>query len=967
MFKNLLIPFFTILIGFISAQTGRISGTILDSKTGETLPGATALIEGTTKGASADFDGKFSINNVPVGKVTLIINYISYNSKKITDIEVKASDATDINVLLDPSNSQDLQEVEVVVTLNKENNTALVLQQKNNTSISDGISAETIKRTPDKNTADVLKRISGVTIQDDKFVIVRGLNERYNASYLNGSPLPSTEPDKKAFSFDLFPSNMLDNIVVNKTATPDMPGEFAGGIIQINTKSIPEKNFVSITAGGGYNSVTTGKQKIVYKGGKYDKFGFDDGSRNIPNQVPSFEEKANWISTPDQGRVATYFTNDWAYSSSKFKPNQNFQVAAGYNIKLKERDFLGIIFSLGYNNTQSLYNITRIEYDPSPGYVNTYSATINREQVDSNTVYQQQTSTGALLNFSCKINTNNSISLKNLVTGSADNKFISDISTMPIGTPDQITRINSRFFTANQIFSSQLSGEHFIPKIKIKIMWNGGLSNVKRTVPNLRYTSYTKYTSIRPSNDPGNVPEDPNDTIYQANVSAATFGTNYSGYRVYSNLNEKLNSLKLDISRIFKITESLKFETKIGAFVQNRERSFFIRSFCVNLYKENYIAPNLALLDENNLFATQNMSVLPNGQNGFKVAEYTKYEDNYNAFSSLNAGYAMGEIKYTEKLRIIGGIRYESYSQKMKYKDRFKDSIFVTTTVNDYLPSGSIIYNINDKIGVRLGLSKTLNRAEFRELALINWYDPETRLSVAGNPALTRCYIENYDVRFEIYPGRGQLFTVSGFKKYFDKPIERYMLRGNESQIYYSNANSAICYGSELEYRINIGAVVKKDSIKFLNNLSMFSNLAIIKSIVNVKGLNSLIKEDTRPLQGQAPYIINSGISYVDNDYAFSVTAIVNRIGDRIYIVGNEINSDRWEKGRTVFDILATKSFFKNKLEIRFNVKDLFKQKGIIYYKNSNRKNNSYHKNIDYINYVRNYGSSYSLAITYKF
>ena len=259
-----LILLLLIIGSFIKAQTGRLSGTVLDAKTGETLPGATVLIEGTTKGSSVDFDGKFVLNNVPIGKVNVVISYISYSTKKITDILINANEPVDINVLLEASTNNDLQEIEVVVTLNKENNTALVLQQKNNASVSDGISAETIKKTPDRNSSDVLKRVSGVTIQDDKFVIIRGLNERYNASYLNNSPLPSTEPDRKAFAFDLFPANMLDNIIVIKTATPDMPSEFAGGIVQVNTKSIPEKNFVSFSAGAGYNTITTGKSKTIY-------------------------------------------------------------------------------------------------------------------------------------------------------------------------------------------------------------------------------------------------------------------------------------------------------------------------------------------------------------------------------------------------------------------------------------------------------------------------------------------------------------------------------------------------------------------------------------------------------------------------------------------------------------------------------------------------------------------------------
>lgn len=964
--RTILFIAFLVLIHISYSQTGRISGTILDSKSGETLPGAMVVIEGTNKGASADFDGKFSINNIPAGKVNISVSYISYDTKKIMAIEVKPNDVTDVNILLDPSTSKELKEVEVVVTLNKENNTALTLQQKNNASVSDGISAETIKRTPDRNTADVLKRISGVTIQEDKFVIVRGLNERYNASYLNGAPLPSTEPDKKAFAFDLFPSNMLDNIIVNKTATPDMPSEFAGGIVQVNTKSIPDKNFISLTAGGGYNTITTGKGKTVYEGGKYDKFGFDDGSRNLPSEVPSFEEKASWISTPEQARMATYFKNDWGYHQSKFSPNSNFQFAAGYNFKLKERDFLGVIFSLGYNNTQNLYTLKRFEYDVlSITGENLFTPQV--EQKSINTVNQTQTSTGSLLNLSCKINPNNSIQLKNLLTGAADNKFITTINTNDIGTPGLTNRINSRFFTANKIISSQLIGEHFIPVAKIKIGWNGSISNVQRTVPNLRFTSYTKNDFILPF-DPS-VGPNLKDTVYRADISSTT-GPNYSGYRVFSKLTESIKSIKLDISRSFKLTENFKIDLKTGGLLQDRDRLFNIRQFGLDQFQWNaqgvYKDDSLLYLPEDQIFAQQNMSVTPLHTGGFKLAEITKSDDNYHALSNLRAGYGMTEFKYTEKLRVITGVRYESYAQKVIIKERFGDSVFVNSTVNDFLPSINVIYNINEKFGVRLAYYKTLNRAEFRELAVTNWFDPESRLSIAGNAALTRCYIKNYDARFEIYPGRGQLFTVSGFYKYFNTPIEKYMLNGSENQIYFRNANYANVYGAELEYRINIGAILKTDSIKFLNNLNLFSNLSLIKSEVDVKDINSKVP-DKRTMQGQAPYIINTGISYVDNENGFSITGMVNRVGERIYIVGNDQIADRWENARTMIDLQATKTFLKNKLEIRFNIKDLLHQDYVIYYKGTNRKSNAFDPKVDFTNFRRNYGSTYSFVVSYKF
>lgn len=960
--KYLAIFYFLFFIAVANAQNGRISGTILDAKTGETLPGATILIEGTTRGASADFDGKFSINNVQAGKITLVVSYISYNTKKITDVTIKPNDVLDVNVQLEASSSQDLQEVEVVVTLNKENNTALVLQQKNNASVSDGISAETIKRSPDRTTSDVLKRISGVTIQDDKFVIVRGLNERYNASYLNESPLPSTESDKKAFAFDLFPSNMLDNIIVNKTATPDMPSEFAGGIVKVNTKSIPEKNFVSFSSGVGYNTITTGKTKTTFEGGKTNKFGFDDGTNDLPVEIPALKDKRSWETNSEQAKMAGFFKNDWATKQSNFAPNMSLQFAAGYNIKRKEKDFLGVIFSLGYNSTQSFYKFQRTEYD-GMSISGTSSVVVEREKEYFNDVNQTQTSTGSLLNLSCKLNENNSISLKNLVTATGDQKFITSVGSNNYtqSEPD-INRVTSRYFSANRIFSSQLNADHYLPKSKIKITWNAGLSDVLRTVPNLRYMSYQKFTAFKDPSSPN-----PKDTVYQAQV-LSSIGPTYSGYRIYSRLNENIKSAKLDLSRLFKINENMKVEGKVGGFYQDRQREYTIRQFGMQRYETNSTSldDSILYLPEDKIFEPQNMGITPVGTGGFKLAEITQPTDNYSARSKLGAGYGMVELKVKDKIRIITGARYESYSQKIIIDEGKKDSVYVNNTTNDLLPSFNFIYNINEKFALRLSYYKTLNRAEFRELAVTNWYDPETRLSIAGNSELKRAYINNYDLRFEVYPGRGQLFTTSGFYKKFNNPIEKYMFVTSESQIYYRNANDGYIYGGELEYRVNLGAILKKDSVKFLSNLTLFSNLSLMKSSVNVKGIQSGVP-DTRQMQGQAPYLINAGLSYVDNKKDFSVSMMVNRVGEKIYLVGNDILPNRWENARTVLDMQATKTLLKKRLEIRLNVKDLLHPDWVIYYKGNDRTINAYNKKVDYVNFKRNFGTTYSFVITYKF
>jgi len=950
---------------FAQFQTGRITGTITDVQTNESLPGATIRIEGTTMGAAADMDGRFVINNVPIGKKSLVISYISYKTKIMKDIAITPG-TTELYISLEPVSGDSLQVV-VVTTLDRNTNATQVLMQRENKAVSDGISSEAITRSPDRNSSDVLKRVSGVTIQDDKYVVIRGLSERYNTSYLNGAPLPSTEPDKKAFAYNLFPSNIIENIVVNKTATPDMPSEFAGGIVQINTKGSAEKNFLSINMGSGLNTVTSFQKRMSYEGGKLDILGFDDGSRNLPANMPGYLERASWISNDAQANMAKNFANDWSWSQSKFMPNSMLQLTGGYKIKRKEEDFIGIIFGAGYNSTKSLYTMERTEYD---GLVvnNINPEQIIRERNYSSVVNQTQNSTGLLLNISARFNDNHRILLKSFMTGSTDDKFILANGSNDLTLDNPIlNRVTTRYFSYNRIITSQLNGEHYFEKSGIKLEWNTGIGNVIRSVPNFRNMSYSRYDHFR-DYDPS---EGPNlkDTVYRADLGAST-GPSYSGYRIYNELKENIYSSRVDVSKTYTLNTKWELNAKTGALYQYRYRTFIMRSFGMQQYsatnKGIFADDSLLYLSESQIFASQNMGVTPVNTGGFKIFENTKADDNYNASSHLGAGYLMGEFKHTDKFRAIGGVRYENYSQLLTVTYNFGDSVYVKNRLGDFMPSLNLVYNINKKTGIRASYYKTLNRPEFRELAKINWFDPETRLSVSGNPELVRSYIQNMDLRYEFYPGKGQLFTASSFYKYFVNPIERYMLPGQESQIIYRNANYAQVYGAEMEYRVNLAWLLNKDSVRILNNITLFSNLSLIKSMVDVEGLNNKVSSK-REMQGQSPYIVNTGITYNDVTKGHSMTVMLNRAGPKIYIVGNDQIPNRWENARTVLDFQASKMFLKKKLEVKINVRDILQQKWIVFYRGGSNTIKNYDPSTDFVNFERNYGISYSFSVSYKF
>ncbi len=958
--KAFYLVLFTFVFTSFFSQTGKISGTILDSKTAETLPGAMATLEGTGKGAIADFDGKFNISGITPGKYTLIISYISYDSKKIAEVEVKANDVVDVNILLDPSTSKDLQEVEVVVTLNKENNTALVLQQKNNASVSDGISAETIKKTPDRNTSDVLKRVSGASIQENKFAIIRGLNDRYNAAYINGAPLPSSESDRKAFAFDIFPSDMLDNLVIIKTATPEMPGEFAGGIININTKSIPEKNFISFSIGGSYNTLATFKPFKTYDGGKYDWLGIDDGTRDLPSGIPD-TKVFDTLKTDAKAEIAKKMTPSWALKNKTALPQMNLQFSIGRNLKLFKRDF-GFVFATSYRNSVSTNQNIRREFEEQ-GATSSENVLMKVELID--TVYTQAILNSSLLNLGYKLNENNQISMKNLFSINSEDKVnirngVRDADFLLQNQDAIFEKASNRWFTQNLLLSSQLGGTHYLPKSKIKIKYVGGYNAVNRSVPNQRRMIYQKISKAADDTIPFFAIVQPNGTIPAA-----------AGNMFWANTKENIYSFKYDASIPLNL-KNIKTEFKVGGMFQQRNRTFNVRNLGFSRYRKTTTPKasfdsELLLLPEDQIFSAEHLGLQQNGLGGFKLDEATKVTDSYTASSTLHAGFAMIDTKIFEKFRVVGGVRLESYKQYFKYLELgTNEEQIIDTTVVDPLPSINFIYSVNDKINIRLCYYKTVSRPEFRELAPFAFYNFIYDNILSGNTQLKRATINNVDVRFEYYPGAGQVLSATGFYKQFKDPIELINRTGvsGGNELYYTNAPKAENFGAELEYRFKLSSFIKRDSSIFLNNTTFFTNIAIIKSKVTIDTAVIAGSITNRPLQGQSPFLVNAGVMFSHPKQNWTASISYNIVGRRIFIVGNVQEPDVWENHRHIIDFQLTKQFAKY-FEAKLNVRDALAQK-LLFYQDLNG-NQKYDNGIDNRWQETTFGQTISLSVSMKF
>ncbi|MBP8033252.1 MAG: TonB-dependent receptor [Bacteroidia bacterium] len=928
MFKKLaltttLLYFFTLSI----AQTGKIVGKMIDAKTGETLPGATVLIEGTTKGASADFDGNFSLSGLQPGKYTIIASYITYDNKKFVDVVVKANDVTEFNIGLDQSSSQTLGEVVVQAEMNKENTNTLFVMQKNNASVSDGISSESIKKTPDRSTSDVLKRVSGASIQDNKFAIIRGMSDRYNAAYLNGSPLPSSESDRRAFAFDIFPSGILDNLVILKTATPELPGDFAGGIILINTKNIPEKNSTTVSISGGYNSLTTFKDFKTYKGGKTDWLGLDDGARQLPGTIPSTKEFSELTSNYQRVEQARKLNYDWSLQNKTALPNLNLLVTQANVFKLFKKDF-GSVVAITYNNTNSTTISDRREFEEQ-------GETIQKMRDFKDTTYSNNILTSLLWNLSYKLNDNNQIGLKNLYSINSDDRVITRkgiYDASDVSSPGW-QKSNVRFFTQNNIYSGQLNGDHFIPKGKIKLKWIGGFSDIKRDIPNLRRMVYQKNSALE------------SDSIkYAAQIGDDAVTPTSSGSMFFAKTKERIYSIKYDLSKSFDIKKT-KHEIKVGGFNQQRAREFSARLLGYTKYKNPRSPTNpkdtlfnndLLLLDESEIFSSHNIGGVDGPgkyDGGFKLNESTTYIDSYEASSVLNAGYLQLDSRFFDKLRFIYGLRAEYYMQTINTYDPTYNKLTKDTSVIDFLPSINAVWSVNERANIRAAYYRTVNRPEFRELAPFNFYDFVTDYQTSGNDTLQRATINNYDLRFEYYPKRpGQILSASVFYKDLTNAIEQIAGNGQIRSINYSNVAKATNMGIELEYRVLLATIFNSDSSRFLNGTTLFTNASYVKSNVDVSKLNGV---EARPLQGQSPFIMNAGIQYLDSKYNFGVSVSYNYVGKRIIIVGNEDEPNIWENPRHVLDLQLSKTF-KERIELKLNVRDALAQ-NLIFYQDINK------------------------------
>ena len=901
------------------AQKATITGKITNVKN-ETLVGVTIQLKGEgSRTIKSDVEGRYTFSAEADKIYTIDFSYVGYKTKSITTSKVeRAGEVQVIDVLLEEIGKK---LTDVVVSATRSTNkgatdNALIAFQKNTNTVASVISAESIKRSPDRNTAEILKRTPGASIQEGKFIIVRGLADRYNQAMLNGILLTSTEPDRKTFSFDLFPSQIIDNIIINKAFVPELPGEWAGGLIQVNTKDIPTKNFFNIQVATSANTLVTGKDFFKDQGGKTDWYGIDDGTRSLPL---GYSTKSNFDTANIAFKTALGKTmpNNWTPVQMNAKPNVSLQMNGGFAGTLWGKKIGGIL-GINYAKTYRLQeNLNRQNTANEGG-----SFSVLYDYQDDK--YIQDINMGAIAGLSVFLNPLNKISYKAIVNVKSNNAY-----TNRFGqdfTRGDLIKSNEFVFGQNVFFTNQLNGEHSLGN-KLKLNWFGAFNILDSYSPDQRRIMYTKTSG---SKDP-----------YVLNISNTL--SQQSGSRIFQDLSDYIYTAGGDL------TYKIKSQTiKAGYLLQIKDRLYDAKLFANFLPSDNAA---LRAQGPETVFAPQNFGNGTGNLFGFDAIKGRNFR--YMANTILNAGFLQFDNKLTEGLRVVWGLRVEDYDQLVGSVKKW-DPRHTYSRVTDYLPGVNTTIKINQKSNLRLTASQTVIRPELRELSALNIYDFELNASVQGNPLLKRTKITNTDIRYEIYPSSGELVTMGAFYKNFANPIEQIFNEGSggSSTFTYQNAKKATTYGVELEMRK-----------KLTKHFTLQANGSLIKSSLKDSTLNL-----DRPLQGQSPYLINMGLLYDIAEKGFNATVLFNQVGERIYLVGDvqggASTPNIYEAPRALFDFQMSKKFADNKAEIKLTISDILNQKQTFY--QNNTSDTKYNSNIDAIRFQRRFGTTFGLSLNYS-
>jgi len=868
-----------------AGPVGRIVGRIIDASNGQGLSDVGVQIVGTTLGTMSAVEGRYAVPNIPAGTVTIQVRRIGYAPKTVTGILLSAGQTLEQNITMQPATVQ-LEAMQTTAAAERGTVNEALDQQRTATGIVSSVTSEQISRSPDSDAAQAVQRVSGVTVQDGKYVAVRGLGERYTTASLNGARIPSPEPEKRIVPLDLFPSDLLQTITTSKTFTPDQPGDFSGAQVDIKTREFPAKRQITYTFKTGYNSGTTGSNVLAAPRAGGERFALVNNKRNLPwllASVGNFQQVN--LNQGDKNLLINTFRNSWSPVEERAQPNVSTAISIGGNDQVFGHR-IGYVGSGTYSLVQD-QKTHQVRALADRG--NTPGSTRELDRFEG-TTGSSSVLWGGLLNLSTLLGANTRLMLNNTYNRTSDNDARSETGSIESdGIRAQIDRLQ---YVERSVRSNQLAAEHQLGT-RDRIDWSATSSAVTRDEPDR-----SEFVSVLD-------PAAPGEKLW-LNTG------NQGAVRTFSNLDESSAEGRINYQHTF-AWRGREHSVKAGGLYRSTDRDADSRAFSVSGVGLGEAVRALApeqLFDGR--FTQGSMSVFdlaPLGQGG-----------SYSAEDRLSAGFAMTEIGLTDRFRLIAGARFEHDKLLVNAQSTLGSPVSTEKNWTDLLPSAALNVRLTETQSLRLSVSRTVARPEYRELSPVTSRDVIGGDNVEGDPDLNRTRISNADLRWEWYPDAGEVVSVALFGKQFDEPIERvYRSVGGSTArtVFYINAEGADNYGVELELRKNMGFVAGP-----LNALTFFTNLTVMESKIKLGATTASATNQDRRMVGQAPYVVNAGLTYAPRSGTTSATLLFNRTGERIDAAGDQPLPDVIEQSRTALDFSLRFPIYAS-LSGRFDARNL--------------------------------------------
>jgi outer membrane receptor protein involved in Fe transport len=848
-------------------QTGGIVGAVLDAATGQSIRNVRITVE-QSPGVEAisDLDGIFRLE-LPPGKYKLRFTADNFRETTVDAVEVLAGRIVEATTVMTGRASGTTVDVVEKIGAAVATAEAMVLERKLASVVSDSVSAEEIRQTVASDAAGVLEKVTGVSIVDSGYVYVRGLGERYSATMLNNAILPTTEPERRVVPLDLFPASLIDNIKVLKSYSPDLPGEFSAGLVQLRTVEFPSSRTLKAGFSNGFNTLTTFKPSSTYPGGSKDFFGFDDGSRSIPSVIPHDKRLFPGSFTPAEFQnLGRSFPVNWEPTRiESTRPSIGYSISGGDTFGR-----IGLVGAFTFSNSLQNRNEIQKYYRVSGN-----KPIVFTDYPDFN-VSNESVRMGGVANVALRLSGSNKLILRNTLTRDTD-KEARRIKGYNGGVDGVVDSTRLRWVERG-LYSTSLEGEHAFAGFGNSLLkWQYTYSRSTRDEPDLR-------DIVRGE---------------QADGSFTFLSLPQSGTRFYNNLRDRIHEPLIEWSKpLYRggFSAVMKFGYR-GTF---RARNFEGRLFRFLAAQANTIDFKLP---SNQLLGLDNIR-----PDRFVVRENTRGTDTYNATMDTHGAFAMMDAAIGSRWRLSGGVRFEDSNVVVETIDPLVPGAvpaIARLQNRDPLPAVNVVYALTTRQNLRFGYGRTLSRPDFRELSPFEFTNVLGGFNTVGNPNLKRASIDNYDVRWEWFHGGDQVIAASYFGKQFTDPIEVTVQPTTDLRQSFINAKNATNQGAEFEFRRNLRFISEG-----LAQFSLQANMTLVDSNVTLPELSTLLLTSRiRPMVGQSRYIYNLIIDWNRPQWRSDARFYVNTVSRRITDVGTFGLPDIYQEGNTFLDFAYQRSF----------------------------------------------------------